>query len=452
MARYEVKGSHKMTSPGKSILVIGGGIAGLSAAFKLRQHGHDVRLLEAADRLGGRIGQKRVRGLRFNAGARLIYPFSAPFNGLLAELGLTASLRSIGHLVARCDGLEESWEIELMPGLKSLATPGLTLRERLRFLRLGAKLLGRRHRIDPDDAASIGEADAENLADFITRELGPNVLKRMIEPVFRGTRVWNAESVSPSFFLSTAPYLINGASPSVLAGGMDELPRALASHVPHELGVLVTSVETSRPGPCRVTAIANRADVTYEADIVVSALEGDKVNTLMPDLPAWDRAFFAGVRYNAWGTTHYQIDAALRPDMRFFSRTANPVLSTYEQSPADPASDRPAQIYAQLTPEATAQAREEGLTGHLHHLTDTAVQVLYPDLDRTCIDRHSQWIERMLPIFYPGYGQSVQAFRERRAEHRQSVYFCGDYLGQALLTGAATSGLRTADRINRDWA
>ena len=33
--------------------IVGGGIAGLSAAYRLQQHGHEVRVFEAADRVGG---------------------------------------------------------------------------------------------------------------------------------------------------------------------------------------------------------------------------------------------------------------------------------------------------------------------------------------------------------------------------------------------------------------
>jgi oxygen-dependent protoporphyrinogen oxidase len=442
-----------MASSGKAIVVIGGGVAGLSAAFRLAKSGHQVRLLEADDRLGGRVGRRQVRRISFNAGARLVYPFSKPFNAMLDELGLSASLRPIGHLVARCDGPgDEHWQIELMPGLKSLLTPGLSARERLRFLRLGASLLRRRALADPDDAASVGCEDAQTLETHILRVLGPNVLERMIEPVFRGTRSWNSETASPSFFLSTAPYLIGGASPSVFAGGMDALPNALSRHFSHETGMRVLQVETTGPGPCRVTAEKDGTTVSYEADIVVSAIEGDKVKATVPDLPPEDRAFFADVRYNPCAIAHYQIDGELPEDMRFFHRRANAILSTYEQSPADGANNRPAQIYAQLTPEAAMEARQEGLTERLHAITDAAVRQLYPALDRTVADRHSQWIERMLPLFYPGYGLAVRAFRERRAQKRQTIYFCGDYLGQALLTGAATSGLRIADQINRDWA
>jgi monoamine oxidase len=40
--------------PAKKIIVIGAGLAGLSAGFELTQAGHDVTILEAQTRPGGR--------------------------------------------------------------------------------------------------------------------------------------------------------------------------------------------------------------------------------------------------------------------------------------------------------------------------------------------------------------------------------------------------------------
>ena len=40
---------------GRSVVVLGAGIAGLVAAFELRRAGWDVTVLEARDRIGGRV-------------------------------------------------------------------------------------------------------------------------------------------------------------------------------------------------------------------------------------------------------------------------------------------------------------------------------------------------------------------------------------------------------------
>jgi oxygen-dependent protoporphyrinogen oxidase len=54
-------------------------------------------------------------------------------------------------------------------------------------------------------------------------------------------------------------------------------------------------------------------------------------------------------------------------------------------------------------------------------------------------------------VFYPGYARSITAFRDRQSAARRRVYFCGDYLAQALITGAAASGERAARDIAGHW-
>lgn len=83
---------------GSHVVVIGAGIAGLTAAYRLRQTGLRVTVLEAADTVGGRMGDRRVGDIVFNSGARLIYPFGRAFNRLVADLALGDALIPLRHL------------------------------------------------------------------------------------------------------------------------------------------------------------------------------------------------------------------------------------------------------------------------------------------------------------------------------------------------------------------
>ncbi len=435
----------------RRIIVIGAGVAGLVAARRLSQAGHAVRVLEAAEVPGGRVGERRIRGIRFNAGARLVYDFSRPFNALLDEIGLTPALVPVRHLSAECVGNDGSWTVELMPGLKSLLTPGLSLAERLRFLRFGLKMLAARRRTDPDDAASAPIEDDMTLADYIRRNLGPGTLERMVEPVFRGTRCWNPEDISAAFFASTAPHLVGRDVVHVFDGGMDRLPRALAEGIAIDCGTRVTAVEAPPAGPCRVHTEQGGTEAVHEADLVLCATEGSRAADLFPDLAEDDRTFFAGVRYNALGIVHYQLGRQVEPAMKFFTRDASGPLATWQQVPGSEATGQSPQLYAQLSPKAVAEAVRRGMTNRLDELVRDRVRMLYPTLDRDCTDLHNQWIARMLPVFRPGYARTVAAFRERQSTTRRRVYFCGDYLAQSLVTGAAASGERAARDIVGSW-
>jgi monoamine oxidase len=48
------------------VIVIGGGISGLSAAKKLTEKGFNVLVLEAQDKVGGRLSTNRSLGIAFD--------------------------------------------------------------------------------------------------------------------------------------------------------------------------------------------------------------------------------------------------------------------------------------------------------------------------------------------------------------------------------------------------
>jgi len=50
---------------GRKVVILGAGISGLVAAYELRQVGWDVTVLEARDRIGGRVWTARIRSAAF---------------------------------------------------------------------------------------------------------------------------------------------------------------------------------------------------------------------------------------------------------------------------------------------------------------------------------------------------------------------------------------------------
>ena len=73
---------------GKSVLIVGAGIAGLAAAIKLKQQGFTVTILEAQDKAGGRIRTTRNGGVLFDEGASWIHgPQGNPITALATQAG-----------------------------------------------------------------------------------------------------------------------------------------------------------------------------------------------------------------------------------------------------------------------------------------------------------------------------------------------------------------------------
>lgn len=131
-----------MTAP--RVVVVGGGLAGLSAALELADGGASVTLLERRPRLGGATWSFQRRGLWFDNGQHVFLRCCTAYLGFLERIGAT----SLVHLQDRLD----------VP----VAAPGRRT-ARLRRGRLPAPLhltasLARYHHLPVTDRARIGRA------------------------------------------------------------------------------------------------------------------------------------------------------------------------------------------------------------------------------------------------------------------------------------------------------
>ena len=75
---------------GKTVLVIGAGVSGLAAAKKLKETGFSVVVLEAQDRVGGRLRSNRSLGIAFDEGASWVHGVNGnPMTTLAQQSGMS---------------------------------------------------------------------------------------------------------------------------------------------------------------------------------------------------------------------------------------------------------------------------------------------------------------------------------------------------------------------------
>lgn len=166
---------------GPRVLVVGGGITGLTAAWEAVRGGATVTLLEAGPRIGGKVRTERVDGLLIEHGPDSFVAYRPAALALIEELGLGGDV--IGVQGRREVHLRVDGRLRPIP-----AGMGMVLPTRLgpfaatrvltwpQKVRAGLDLLLPR-RLGPDDT-SIGA--------FLRARLGDGVVERFAEPLVGG--------------------------------------------------------------------------------------------------------------------------------------------------------------------------------------------------------------------------------------------------------------------------
>lgn len=126
------KDEDDVTSNGKTVIIIGAGISGLAAAKKLKAKGFNVTLLEAQDKVGGRLRTNRTLGVAFDEGASWIHGTNGnPITNLAQEAGMNTTITDDKSLVCydinrvlRSDTAFDNAETELKTILNTLKNSG----------------------------------------------------------------------------------------------------------------------------------------------------------------------------------------------------------------------------------------------------------------------------------------------------------------------------------------
>jgi protoporphyrinogen/coproporphyrinogen III oxidase len=449
-----------------AIAVIGGGVTGLTAAYRLKQQGNRVVVYEATDRVGGVVRTESRGGYLAELGPNSMASPQAPVAGLLRDLGLEASVLTASS-AARNRYIVRRGKLVRLP-----LTPAELLTSRL--LSNAAKLA-----VFGEPLIERNESPVdESVAAFIRRRFNQEVLDYIVNPFVAGTCAGDPEQLSVRHAMpqlhqlerthgsvmkaflkaSKAERASDTGAPAggrliSFRGGLQEISDALQRELQAEIRLRapVTQLRGSLKGwtvgaayhtPEVYDAVVYAAPAHSLADIDLDLTGGERLATLSSiDHPP--------VAVLALGFGQEQVSHALDgfgflvPEVErrrilgvIFSSTVFPerapsgfvMLTAFAGGARNP-------DFVEADPQTiTARVLDElrGLLGTRGEPSFKAIQI---------------W-PKAIPQYVLGYGR-FKDIAEQVEQNNAGLVLAGTYRDGVSLNDALTSGVRAADRLTR---
>jgi len=449
-----------MTSNGEDPLdgiVIGAGISGLTAAWRLRHR--RIAVIEATDRVGGRLASHPSGEYWLNLGAHLFPPPGSVIDGLLNEFGLRAvPVRGTTTGLAVGDRKLTSGSPTWYP-----LRLDLDLRERAAFSKAGLKLrqgLVRYTRIAAQrEGESLAEA-ADRLLRFMSTQsfaefLGP--LPERVAAIFKAAAnraTAEPDELSAGAGIGLFALVWRGRSSGLtrnLIGGSALLPEAIAGELGDRmrLSATATTISNSDVG-CTVCYQQCGEARTLDARHVVIAVPPPDAARLVRDVapPAAER--LDGIRCGPFVSMAVRTSET-RPmpwDGTYAMATPGRAFSMFFNH-AQVLRSGPRKAGGSLMVYAGGHD-----AGELLRASDDDVRARFtPDLESLYPELRSIIVETKVARFPVGntFGsvgrQAVQPLAEPLGQHR-NIHLAGDYFAElGSMEKAARSGLEAAKRV-----
>jgi oxygen-dependent protoporphyrinogen oxidase len=236
----------RRTSP-PDVIVVGGGITGLAAAYELHVRGAAFVLVEASDRLGGLIRTERDRGYTIDSGAESLLVQKPAGVRLCEELGLGSRLMS--SIPPRTAFVHARGGLHPLPSRGIFGIPntwsGIAAYDLLPWSARAVMLQKAASQV-----AAPSDTRDESVGAFFRREFGPDTVALIAEPLLGGIHAGDVErlsmtAVAPrlaamgdrgrvlhSLLHTVRPPATDGGLFRTLRGGMGEMVEAIERRLP----------------------------------------------------------------------------------------------------------------------------------------------------------------------------------------------------------------------------
>lgn len=413
---------------GKTVVVVGAGISGLAAARKLKEKGFNVLVLEAQEKVGGRLRTNRTLGIDFDEGASWIHGIQGnPITNLAQKAGLNtfttmddqaAACYDLGG-VLRSPSVYENTEEELYNILDSMMNYGSTSQsfESVFANLYPSKANDRLWKFFLSTYVTFDCGDLNNLSSLLYNE---------------GEEFGGAEKIATNGFDKIATYLADGLDVRLnqtvsKVNYSDELVKITHNGTTTEANFVIVTV------PLGVLKSGNIQFVPTLPDAKQTAIQKVGMNCVNKFLLTWDTAFWDDVQYISY-TPEIVDKFNYFVNVKKFHPSEN-ALMTF--------------AYADYARQTESMSDAEIIDEIMTHLKDIYGNSI-PN-PTNLLRTKWQTNEHTLGSYsYTAVGTKMRHFDDLAAAVNNRLFFAGEHTEidfYSTVHGAYLSGIREADKI-----
>lgn len=431
----------------QQVVVVGAGVAGLTAAYTLQQRGVSVTVLEGSERIGGRVHTDCVEGFAIDTGAQFL---SADYSILLGLIDVLGSRSALTETSRRSAIVRAGRPRRVRAGRPlSLLLGGLASgRGWFRFL--GDSVLAGWRQLPFGDYSAWHLFDDADAAEWASACYGREFYEYIVEPMMQAFFYQSPQGMSRALVCAVEKLLMRGRPTMALRGGFSMLPTLLAADLDVRLKTPARSLQVGRNH-----VVVDTDEERFRAERVILATTASVARAVYPQANEAEQKLMR-TRYSS------TLNIAVATESGF--QCGSCLEDVY--GILIPSAER--QVIAAVTIESN-KSPDHVPCGELFNvmLSDEAGRELIHCPDEEVLDRVLPELERYLP----GISEAVRFVRIYRWEEAQPrspvgrskaicvyrrtcgpdwrVLLAGDYVGMPATEGAAETGVWAAGRVLR---
>lgn len=430
------------------VMVIGAGIAGLTAAHFLANAGISVKVLEASGRVGGRMTTDAVNGFLVDRGAQFLSSEYRLLLSLAAEVGLGNNVRETSPWSAIVrDGKVRRVRADnplhaLTSGLLGISA----------WVRLGWRSWQLRRSLNSlalNDYSQWSSFDNESVSSWANRAIDPSVTEYLVEPMLHGFYFQEPKETSLSLWLVLLAFGFRRGRTLTLSGGIGMLPEAIASRLDVVLDSPVISIES---GTESVTITTNTSRM--KADHVILAIPATDAQRLYSSGDEITRRLMA-TRYSANINIAVMTNDSFRlPDslgavygllIPRIERRSIAAIGIESNKNRDCAPQ--GQLLNIMLSNTASKSMMSMTDDAIIHTVVPEAEKFFPGLStQIATTRIYRW-KQAEPCSHVGRAKDLLHYRKNGRPLDQRVLLAGDYMSMPFTEGAAESGKWAAEQI-----